>query len=148
MITTSILALLVILALTMAVGTPTIKGTPSIVWGTEGQLGSPGGAIVDSITATPKNATGLGEIENGDGAGVVDVLLDDGFDAKISCVYDKNKTWPVTGAPVSLIIPSLGGTATSTYVCYVTGMPEVTTSKKKEAMINYTLRYRPGISAT
>lgn len=145
-----ILTMVVVLAalgLLAAVGTPVIKGITTIVWGTESQFGSPAGAIVESIAVTPKNPTGLGEVENGDGAGVVDVLLDDGFDAKITCVYDKAKTWPATGAAVTLTIPSLGGTGTTAYACYTLGQPEIGTNRKKEATITYNLRYRPGISA-
>ncbi len=147
MITILVLSLFAILALTMAVGTPIIKGVSTIVWGTEGQLGSPAGAIVESISITPKNPSGIGQVENGDGAGVADILLDDGFDAKISCIYDASKAWPITGATVTLTIPKLGGTGMFAYTGYVTGMPEVNTSKKKEATISFTVRYRPGITS-
>lgn len=143
-----LLLILIAIPLLMAVGTPTIKGVTTIVWGTGSQLGSPAGAIVESIACTPKNPTGIGQIENGNGAEVADILLDDGFDAKITCVYDTAKTWPATGAAVTLTVPSLGGTGTTTYACYVTGQPEVSTSRKKEATITLNLRYRPGISAT
>ena len=133
----------------MPLNSPTIKGVSTIVWGTEGQLGSPSGAIVESVSITPKNATGLGEIENGDGAAVSDVLLDDGFDAKVTCLYDKAKTWPGTGGAVTLTIPTpTGAGGTTPYACYCTGWPTIHTARKKEATIDLALRYRPGISAT
>ena len=143
------LALLAGIALLGAVNPPAIKGISTIVWGTEGQLGSPSGAIVESIAITPKNPASIGEIENGDGAVVSDILLDDGFDAKITCVYDKSKTWPALGgAPVLLSFPSpTGAGGISSVSCYLAGIPEVNTSRKKEATITLTLRYRPGISS-
>ncbi len=148
-----ILTILTIIAglamLAMAANPPTIKGVTTIVWGTSGQLGSPAGAIVESIAITTKNANGIGEIENGDGAGVVDVLLDDGFEAKVTCVYDTAKSWPATGSAVTLTMPTPYGTGgTTPYTCYVTGVPEVNTSRKKEATIMIPLKFRPGISAT
>ena len=147
-----ILTILITLAglalLAMAAGTPVIKGVTTIVWGTSGQLGSPAGAIVESIAITTKNASGIGEIENGDGAGVVDVLLDDGFEAKVTCVYDTAKTWPATGAAVTLTMPTpTGSGGTTPYACYVTGTPEVNTSRKKEATIMIPLKFRPGITS-
>jgi hypothetical protein len=133
----------------MPPNSPNIKGVSTIVWGTEGQLGSPSGAIVESISINPKNGGGIGEIENGDGAGVIDVLLDDGFDAKVTCIYDKAKTWPVTGGAVTLTIPTpTGAGGTTAYVCYATGWPSINTARKKEATIELALRFRPGISAT
>ncbi|HOC55129.1 MAG TPA: hypothetical protein PKI20_05885 [Verrucomicrobiota bacterium] len=130
----------------MAVNVPTIKGISTIVWGTETQLGSPSGAIVESIACTPKNPTGLGEIENGNGAGVIDVLLDDGFDAKVTCTYDSAKDWPDTGGSVTLTLPKQHGSGTDTYTCYVLGDPEINTAKKQAATIALNLRYRPGIA--
>lgn len=130
----------------MAVNTPTIKGVTTIVWGTGSKLGSPSGAIVESINIKPKNPTGIGEIENGDGAGVVDVLLDDGFDATVSCVEDTAKTWPATGAAVVLTLPNGAGAGSTAFTCYVLGLPDQALSRKKEAMKTLNLRYRPGIT--
>ena len=142
-----ILTFIALFASLAVVNSPNIKGISTIAWGTEGQLGSPSGAIVESIAITPRNPTGIGEIENGDGAIVSDILLDDGFDAKVTCVYDKARTWPATGAAVTLVIPSPAGTGTSTYSCYVTGLGSVNTARKKEATIELNLRFRPGITS-
>ena len=143
-----VLGILAVLASLMVANAPVIKGVNTIVWGTEGQS-TPVGAIVESISITPKNPKGIGEIENGDGAGVIDVLLDDGFDATVTCVYDKAKTWPATGGAVTLTIPTpTGAGGTSAFVCYCTGWPTINTSRKKESTIQVSLRYRPGISAT
>lgn len=130
----------------MPVNTPTIKNTTTIIWGTESQLSDPSGAIVESIAVTPKYPTGLGEIENGNGAGVIDVLLDDGFDAEVTCIYDSAKDWPDTGASVTLTLPKQHGAGTNAYTCYVLGDPKVNTTKKQAATIAFTLRYRPGIT--
>ena len=120
-----------------------IRGVTTIVWGTQSKLGGPTGAIVESIDITPKNANPIQEIENGDGAAVANVMLDDGFDAKISCVYDSAKSWPATNTTVTVTIPGMSG---SPYTTFVTGTPQVTMGRKKEAMISFNLRYRPGIA--
>src|SRR5437879_6242115 len=72
-----------------------LKGINTIVWGTDNLLGSPAGAIVESGAITPKNGEPI-EIENNPGFGAVAVILDDGFNAKIQCLYDKAKAWPTT----------------------------------------------------
>lgn len=146
MTTILILSIVAGILLLGAVGTPTIKGVTTIVWGTQGRLGSPAGAIVEGISIKPKNPNGLGEIENGDGAGVADVLLKDGFDASVNCVEDTSKTWPDVGAAVVLTMPNGTGTGTTAYSCYVTGDPDQTLARKKEAMKTISLRYRPGIA--
>jgi len=132
----------------MAVNTPHLEGLTTLVWGTGGQLGSPAGAIVESIAITPKNAEPIGEIEDGNGAAVAEIMLDDGFNAKVTCVYDTAKTWPLLGAPVTLTVPPYeGGVGTQkAYVCFVAGNPEFSMSRKKEATITMNLRYRPGIT--
>lgn len=138
----------------MAINTPHTHqpASTTIVWGTEGRLGTGGpgaGSIVESIAITPRNAGPIGEIEDGNGASVVNVMLDDGFDAKVTCVFDSIKTWPVLGAAVTLSCPPYaGGTGTLTdYVCFVAGNHEISLSRKKEATITLNLRYRPGITA-
>lgn len=148
-IPTTLLLLAGLALLGMAAPTPIIKGISSIVWGTEGQLGSPAGAIVESVAITPKNPSGVATIENGDGAMVSDVLLDDGFDAKVTCVYDKSKTWPTTGTAITLTIPNPQGAGGMTAFpnCYVTGMPDINSARKKEATITLMLRYRPLITS-
>jgi hypothetical protein len=140
-----LLSLTAVCLTVMVVGTPTIKGITTVAWGTQGILGSPAGAIVESIAITPKNEGPIAEIENGDGASVADVLLDDGFDAKVQCVHDRSKVWPMIGAAVTLTLPSLTDAGTTAYVCYVTGVPPRNKQRKKETTITLSLRYRPGI---
>lgn len=127
----------------MAVNSAVLKGVTTVVWGTLSKLSAPAGAIVDAIDITPKNPNPIQEIENGDGAAVTDVMLDDGFDAKVTCVYDSAKTWPVTNGSVTLTVPGKPG---SPFTCFVTGDPQITLGRKKEAMISFNLRYRPGIA--
>ena len=132
----------------MAVNSPHIEGVTTIVWGTGGLVGSPAGAIVESVAMTPRNGAPIGEIEDGNGASVTNILLDDGFDAKVVCVNDTSKTWPTLGSTVVLTVPPyLGGAgALTAYSCFVAGNHELSMSRKKEATITMTLRYRPGIA--
>jgi hypothetical protein len=131
----------------MPINTPNIKGLSTIIWGTVGALGSPAGAIVVSLDITPENPGGVGKIEDGNGATVADVLLDDGFDAKIECEYDSAKTWPVIGTAATLTLPTAQGAGgTTQYACYVTAPNAIKMARKKEAMIELSLRYRPGIT--
>jgi len=131
------------------INTPHIEGVSTITWGTAGQLGAPAGAIVDGIAITPRNAGPIGEIEDGNGGSVTNILLDDGFDAKVTCVHDTSKTWPVLGAAVTLTIPPYNGGsgALTPYVCFVSGNFDITTARKKEATISFPVRYRPGITS-
>jgi hypothetical protein len=145
MMTILLLVLAGVLLLGMAAPTPKIKGVTTLVWGTEGRLGSPAGAIVEYINIKPKNPTGLGEIENGDGAAVADVLLSDGFDASVNCLEDTGKAWPAVGDWVTLTKPNGSGTGTTAYFCYVPGDPDQALARKKEGMKTLALRYRPGI---
>jgi hypothetical protein len=130
----------------MAVDTPRIKGLTTISWGTLLQLGTPAGAIVESISITPKNGEPIGEIENGDGAAVALILLVDGFQAKVKVTYDTAKTWPAEGDAINLTLPKIGAAGgTTVFACGVVAMaPE--TARKKEAMIEITILYRPGIT--
>ena len=132
----------------MPASTPHIEGLTYILWGTAGQLGTPAGAIVESIAITPKNAGPIGEIEDGNGATVASILLDDGFDAKVTCVHDTAKTWPALGASVVLTVPSYAGGigTTAAFTCFVAGNHELSLSRKKEATVTMALQYRPGIT--
>ena len=136
----------------MPVNSPVFKGVSTLIWGTQSRLGTPSGAIVESIDITPKNPTGLGEIENGDGAGVADVLLDDGFDAKVTVVNDPAKTYPATGQAVTLVLAQRSGggspnyTGSASFTCYITGDPDDKYARKKEGSRTLNLRYRPGIT--
>lgn len=133
----------------MAANTPHfegLSGTTTILWGTEGSLS---GAVVESLSITPKNAGPIGEIEDGNGATVANIMLDDGFDAKVTCLFDKAKTWPTLGAAVTLAIPPYNGglgTVAANTACFVSGNHEISMTRKKEATITLNLRYRPGIT--
>lgn len=137
-----------------------ITGNGTIVWGGGGILSAPAGAIVESLQLTPKNGEPI-EIEDNTGLALVEVLLRDGFDAKISCLYDNAKAWPVEGANAALAIPFNGAAANAvpfgegnaatvangvvTYTCLVCSVSPAY-AKKKEALIDINLRYRPQIS--
>ena len=89
-----------------------IKGTPSLKWGTSNGLGTPAGAIVQSLRLTPKNGSPI-DIEDNDGIAANLVLLRDGFNAKATVMYDAAKTWPVEGANVALNASINGASANS-----------------------------------
>ena len=137
-----------------------IKGIGTIVWGTGGILAAPAGAIVDSLQLTPKNGEPI-EIEDNDGLAAVEVLLRDGFNGKITCLYDAAKTWPVEGANAALAIPYNGASANAipfgegNGAAYANGVVTYTTlvasvspayAKKKEAMIDIAVTYRPNVT--
>jgi hypothetical protein len=137
-----------------------IKGSPTITWGTSNTLGIPAGAIVESVRFTPKNGSPI-EIEDNNGIAANLVLLRDGFNAKVSCLYDGSKSWPVEGANVALTAAINGASANSypfgegnaascangvvTYYCTLTGV-EPSYHRKKEEMIELNLSYRPNVS--
>jgi len=131
------------------INTPHIEGVSTVTWGTAGQLGAPAGAIVEGIAITPRNAGPIGEIEDGNGASVTNILLDDGFDAKVTCVHDTSKTWPALGAAVTLTIPPYNGGsgALTAYSCFNAGNLDISLARKKEATVTMNLRYRPGITS-
>lgn len=141
-----------------------IKGVPSIIWGTSNTVGTnmPAGATVESLRLTPKNGSPI-EIEDNNGLAENMVLLRDGFNGKISALYDSSKTWPVEGANVGLVIPYTGAAANAipfgestvssavyntnavTYYCTLISI-EPNYTRKKEAMIDFNLAYRPEIA--
>ena len=131
----------------MAAPSPIQKGL-AILWGTNNTVASPAGAIWESIQVTPKNSGPLAEIENNDGAGVNLVLLVDGFEAKCTAVYDNAKAWPAEGTNVGLQLPTNNGNAnanaTTFYCTLVSVQPSL--ARKKEATIELSLIYRPGIT--
>ena len=141
----------------MPANTPSLLGLSTIVWGTKYaatdmvvQSTNLTGAIIESIAITPKNAAPIAEIENGGGAAIVEVLLDDGFDAKVTCLYDTAKTWPAIGSAITLKVPSYAGgigdaTDGTDFACYVAGNHEISLARKKEATITLNIRYRPGV---
>ena len=147
-----------------------IKGVGTIVWGTGNILPSGNtalaGSIVESIQLTPKNGEPI-EIEDNDGFTAFEVLLRDGFNGKVSVLYDDTKWYPIEGANVALKIPYAGaGNAaipfgegngavftagangvpnTVTYTCLIASMSPSYT-KKKEATLDFSLTYRPGVA--
>lgn len=128
--------------------TPTFKGIATIGWGAGGAnlLASPAGAIIDSVQITPKSPGPIAEIQDINGATVALGYLSDGFDAKVSCVYDTNKAWPAEFANVNIQLPVLDGNVPSnkTFLTTLATNP-LTFARKKEVMIELTLNYRPGV---
>jgi hypothetical protein len=137
-----------------------IKGSPTVTWGASNTLGAPAGAIVESARFTPKNGSPI-EIEDNNGIAANLVLLRDGFNAKVACLYDGSKSWPVEGANVALTAAVNGASANSypfgegsaascangvvTYYCALISI-EPTYHRKKEEMIELNLAYRPNVS--
>ena len=137
-----------------------IKGLPAITWGSGNALGAPSGAIVESARLTPKNGSPI-EIEDNSGIAANLVVLRDGFNGKVSSLYDANKAWPVEGANVGFNLQTNGVNANSypfgegnaatvsgntvTYYCTLASI-EWSQNRKKEAMIDLNLVYRPNVS--
>ena len=117
------------------------------MWGTDNFMASPAGAIIESGTITPKNGEPI-EIEDNQGFAAVEVILDDGFNAKVSAMYDTAKVWPQVGANVTVNLPNTASNSGNTvsYVCLVGAQPEIAENRKKEAMISFALTYRPGVA--
>lgn len=131
----------------MPVNAPLIRGTTTILWGTNNRMNSPAGAIVESISITPKNSGPLTEIENNDGAGVGMVMLEDGFDATVRVVYDTNLAWPTLNANVVLSLPNVASNgALANFNCFVSGSSKSDLGRKKEAMLEIPISFRPGIA--
>lgn len=129
----------------MPVNSPIIKGLTTIRWGTSGALGAPVASIVEGISVTPKNGDPIADIENGDGASLALVVLEDGFSAKVVVVYDTAKVWPAVGDAVTLTLPKVGGLGgTQAFSCTLVSIPPEL-ARKKEANLTMTLVYRPGI---
>jgi hypothetical protein len=135
----------------MPAPTPVIKGVTTIGWAAAGAnlLTAPAGAILESIDISPKNSGPLVEIENIDGAAVSLIYLSDGFDAKVTAVYDTNKVWPTEFANVNLHMPVMdpNGANVPTNKTFLTTLANnpLKFTRKKEAMIELTLNYRPGV---
>ena len=118
--------------------TPLKKGITTITWGSGG-LAPWGSAIVESITYKPQMIDA--EIEDNDGFTAADVLGDNGFDAEAKCVYDSAVAWPNIGDTATLKSPR----DTVGKACLVVAIAE-DASRKKEAMITISLKYRPNMS--
>lgn len=121
---------------------PTIKGLTTIKWGSSGSVTTAAltNAIVARMSASPKNGAAI-EIEDNDGFAKAMVLLDDGFDATLECVYDSAITWPAVGATVTLQRPQ-DATALNCLLASIESVHE----RKKEAMLTLKLHYRPGVT--
>lgn len=133
-----------------------IKGLTTIVWGTNlGVPNSVSGAIVETCRLTPKNGAPI-EIEDNNGFAAAAVMLADGFDAEITCVYDANKTWPniTQNNNIALATVPVGGTMggnvnnSTSYICFLGREPETDLARKREGTISLKLCYRPGIVLT
>jgi hypothetical protein len=127
--------------------TPIIKGIATIIWGIGNGMNAPAGALIESIQVTPKNGNPI-EIEDNNGFAISEILLVDGFDAKLNCVYDSAKVWPLEGSNVTLNLPMATGNnsnATTAFVCLVASQAPAL-KRKGEAMIAFNMTYRPGVS--
>lgn len=127
------------------------KGLTTISWGADGVLGTPSAAIVENLTINPKGGTPI-EIEDSQGFAAALVLINDGFDASVTCTYDTNLAWPAFGDAVTLTLPDKGmyddpitGAKTAFDCILVDKQP--TLAKKKEATIQLKLAYRPNVAA-
>lgn len=123
--------------------TPIIKGLTTIKWGS-GTTTS--GALTNAIVArgsfTGKNGQAI-EIEDNDGFTKAMVVLEDGFDANVECVYDSAITWPAIGSTVALKRPR-DAVALN---CLLVDI-EDSVERKKESMLTLKLAYRPGVTLT
>jgi len=128
-------------------GSPTIKpsGNIAILWGTDNAMNAPSGALIDTLQLTPKNGSPI-EIEGNRGFSAIQVGLQDGFDARVACVYDSNKAYPKQGDAVTLVGPNLDGNiGTHNYNCTMWSW-QFGRTKKGQATIELTLTYRPDIN--
>lgn len=123
-------------------GTPIKKGVTTIKWGSGSTLKS--AALLTAIVArgsfTPVNGQPF-EIEDNDGYTATEVLIDNGFDATVECVYDSALTWPAVGATVALRRPRDAADLN----CLLIDI-EDTVERKKEAMLTLRIAYRPGVT--
>jgi len=129
-------------------GTPIKKGVTTIKWGSGSTVGTPSAAIVESCSLTAKNSKPI-EIEDGDGFAATLVVLTDGFDAEVTCLFDTALTWPADGATVGLTVsPANGGAGTlGSLNCTCSGVHPCSVARKKEATIKFHLTYRPGVTS-
>jgi hypothetical protein len=108
-----------------------------------------------ATTSAPTNDGPVGKIENGDGALVAKVYLDDGFTATFTGVYDTALTYPAVGDTCIVTIPktpSNGGAAAAgaagvAYNCTVDSMLVPKGQRKKEAMVTVKVSYNSGVVA-
>ncbi len=143
-----------------------IKGAPALSWGTGGTISDANaanglaGAVVDSLQITPKNSEPI-DIEGNNGITTNLVLLVDGFNAKITTMFDSTKVYPVEGANANITIGYSGANTTNipfgagnganynantvTYTVLVASISPAY-KKKGEYMIDFNLVYRPNVA--
>lgn len=143
-----------------------IKGNGTIVWGTANIAGNsiPAGAIISSIKLTPKNGAPI-EIEDNNGIAVFEIILRDGFNGKVTQLFDATKTYPVEGANCTIAISWPGAAANAipfgepgvnggnanyaanvvTYTCLIAAIAP-SYEKKKEAYVDWDITYRPNVN--
>lgn len=135
----------------MAVNNAVLKGLTTAQWGPRGMMTTPA-VVVQSIQVTPKYPGPVGEVEDGDGAGVLLAMLDDGFNARVTYIADKAVDDPAVGAAVTLNLVALGtkdaGGALKAYACHNTSVPEEGVNAKGAVTKTINLVYRPGITAS
>ncbi len=127
--------------------TPVTKPSASIaiLWGSDNAMNAPTGAIIETLTITPKNAAPI-DIEGNLGFSAVLVGLNDGFDAKATCLFDSNKAYPQMGDNVTLVGCRTNGTSgTNNFNCTFWSWGW-TRSRKKETMIELSFTHRPDIN--
>ena len=117
---------------------PAKKGRTYIGWGTEGVLPGYQTAIVDSIKSTDKGDVVEESGNTGRTTGVL--LVDDGFDADISCVYESNINWPSKGDTI-LLKRTRDAVAKSVLVTETNDE----SSRKATGKINFKVIYRPDL---
>jgi hypothetical protein len=130
---------------------PVIKaGNIAIVWSTaNGAAGSanalPTGAVIETISVTPKNAEPL-DINGSDGFSAILVGLDDGFNARVTFVYDANRPLPAFGDPVTLVVPRRdGNNGTANINCIAWGH-SFNRSRNDVAKVELNITYRPHVT--
>lgn len=123
----------------------TIKGLATIKWGAGDVAGSPfTSAIVNSIEVSNPNASPI-FIQDTEGLDKVMVLLNNGRDFVVECLYDtaifEGSSKPEIGDQVDMTVPSISATALE---CWIT---DVNPSYRAgaQATIRISLVHRTGI---
>lgn len=132
---------------------PTIKASANIaiVWGTDNAANGganvlPSGMIAETLTVTPKNSEPI-EIEGNAGFAAIQVGLEDGFNAKMTGVYDSNKAMPAEGQNIVLVVPKTDGANNGTQNVNCTFWSwGFTKARKKEQLVELNFTHRPDIN--
>ena len=160
------LALLAAVATLIPQLTPIGIGNSTIVFGTNPGANEFKAAIFTKVAAVqdvhimPKNQKPVATCENGDGAAIADFYLCDGFEGDFSILYDSALSYPAGNTQVTIVLPvalplSVAGMTIGNYTLGVVGnfatytvtlsQPELTQSRKKEAVLKYTMRHSPAV---